>query len=73
MKTITIILSEENKTEWDNLRCIQCGRLLCNVNRAVESVLLDNKAGEVLINNLDRPMVEVKCRGCNCMYNILIQ
>lgn len=71
MKPVLVILNEDNKAEWHDLRCIQCGRKLCNVNRTVKSLYLDNV--DNMVEQLDKPLVEIKCRGCECIYSILIQ
>lgn len=73
MNAVTVILSEVNDPEWSDLRCLKCGRKLCNVNALVETVLIDNHDGKDIIKELDKPMIEIKCRGCNSIYNILIQ
>jgi ribosomal protein S27E len=71
VKPVLIVLDKDNKSEWHDLRCIQCGRKLCNVNRLVKYAYLDNV--DQMVKELDKPMVEIKCRGCEAIYSVLIQ
>lgn len=73
MKSVTIILDEDNQQEWRDVRCVNCGRKLCNVNRLIASIITDAGVGQHMIENLDKPAVEVKCRGCEGIYTLLIQ
>lgn len=71
MKPVLVILHTDNKAEWHDLRCMGCGRKLCNVNRLLKTVYLDNV--DNMVEELNQPMVEIKCRGCEAIYSILIQ
>lgn len=73
MKAVTILLSKENSQEWHDLRCVQCGRKFCNVNREIGALVMDGQDGHTIIKNVDVPAVEIKCRGCDCIYSLLIQ
>lgn len=73
MIAIVILLDKENRQDWHDVRCIKCGRKFCNVNREITAIQLDAPAGQDVINNADVPAVEIKCRGCECMYSLLIQ
>lgn len=73
MKAVTILLDKENTQAWHDLRCVQCGRKCCNVNRAISAILLGAPDGQTIIGNADVAGVEIKCRGCDAIYSLLIQ
>lgn len=73
MKVVTILLDKQNQQDWHALRCVQCGRMFCKVNRDTVAVQLDAQDGETTINHADVAGVEMKCRGCDCIYSLLIQ
>ena len=73
MNVVTIILNKTKSKDFYDLRCIKCGRKMCNVNREAEAVIIDGIDGSDVINAVDNALVEIKCRGCNSIYNILIQ
>ena len=73
MKAVTILLDKENTQSWHALRCVQCGRMTCKVNRDTVAVVLDAQDGETTINHADVAGIEIKCRGCDCIYSLLIQ
>ena len=73
MKSVTILLDKENTQHWHDVRCVQCGRKFCNVNREIDAIVLDAQDGQTTIQNADVPAVEIKCRGCDCVYPLLIQ
>ena len=73
MKAITILLDQQNKQEWHDLRCVNCGRMFCKVNREISAIVLQAPEGDVIIDNASVGAVETKCRGCECVYSLLIQ
>lgn len=73
MNVVTIVMDAENKSDWSELRCVKCGKMMCHINRVITEILMGSYTGKVLISELDKPIVEIKCRGCNSMYNVLIQ
>jgi hypothetical protein len=73
MKAIVVLLDKENSQDWHDVRCVQCGRKFCNVNREITAIQLNAPTGHEVIVNADIPAVEIKCRGCDAIYSLLIQ
>lgn len=73
MKAITILLDKDNTQDWHDLRCVNCGRMFCKVNRELTAIVLQAPNGNTIIENTSVGAVEIKCRGCDAIYSLLIQ
>lgn len=73
MKPITILLDKHNTEDWHDLRCVKCGRMFCKVNRDVSAVVMQSPDGSTIIESTDVAGTQIKCRGCECVYSVLIQ
>jgi DNA-directed RNA polymerase subunit N (RpoN/RPB10) len=65
----TLILHHQNMATAAPLRCISCGRLLMKINRKILTIL-NTQGATVAEIPTGVGYQEVKCRGCEMMYNL---
>lgn len=74
-KPITILLYEDDLPRLNEIRCVNCSRMLCKINAHVKSISFgdgyDPETQRELVSGMN--VVEQKCRGCDCIYKFLFQ
>ena len=74
-KPITILLYEDDLPKLNEIRCVNCSRMLCKINAHVKSISFgegyDPETQRELVSGMN--VVEQKCRGCDCIYKFLFQ
>lgn len=74
-KPITILLYEDDLPKLNEIRCVNCSRMLCKINAHVKSISFgdgyDPESQREMVSGMN--VVEQKCRGCDCIYKFLFQ
>lgn len=72
---ITVLMYEDTLPHMNNFRCVNCSRTLCKIDSDVKSLVFsdgyDPEQHHELVSNMH--VLEVKCRGCDCVYKFMYQ